>query len=139
MNKCILDTDILSELGKGVDRTVLRNGNAYRNVFGCLTFSTISVMEIVKGFQKKRSLGRLQLFLDSITTEEVLPFDEPAAELAGKILGELDRIGKPIGFAGPMIAAIALTRQLEIITGYTAHFEHIQHLAYPLVLANCRV
>ena len=65
-------------------------------------------------------------------------FDQPAAELAGRIAGDLDRIGQPIGRADPMIAAIALTHGLELVTGNTAHYQRVQQLGYPLTLVNWR-
>jgi tRNA(fMet)-specific endonuclease VapC len=68
----------------------------------------------------------------------VIPFDRAAAELAGRIAGELERIGQPIGTADPMIAAIALHHGLELVTGNTAHFQRIQQIGYPLTLINWR-
>jgi len=53
MDKSLLDTDILSDVIKGLDRTVVENSNAYRTEFGRYTLSTITVVEITKGFQKK--------------------------------------------------------------------------------------
>jgi tRNA(fMet)-specific endonuclease VapC len=138
LNKALLDTDTLSEVGKGVNPTVAGNATAYRQSFGHYTASVISVMEIVRGFQRTTSIRRLQAFVASIATLEILPFDLPAAELAGRIAGDLERIGRPVGLADPMIAAIALTHGLELITGNTAHFQRIQQLGYPLVLANWR-
>jgi tRNA(fMet)-specific endonuclease VapC len=38
-----------------------------------------------------------------------------------------------------MIAAIALTHGLELVTGNTANFQRVQQLGYPLPLANWRV
>jgi tRNA(fMet)-specific endonuclease VapC len=38
-----------------------------------------------------------------------------------------------------MIAAIAILQGLELVTGNTAHYQRVQHLGYPLVLANWRV
>jgi predicted nucleic acid-binding protein len=73
-----------------------------------------------------------------IASEEILPFDRAAAELAGRIAGDLDRIGQPIGRADPMIAAIALQHGLELVTGNTAHYQRIQQLGYPLTLVNWR-
>jgi tRNA(fMet)-specific endonuclease VapC len=37
-----------------------------------------------------------------------------------------------------MIAAIALTHGLELVTGNTSHFQRIQQIGYPLILANWR-
>jgi predicted nucleic acid-binding protein len=138
VNKSLLDTDILSEIGKGIDPNVARNATAYRNSYGRYTISVISVMEIVRGFQWKQSTRRLQRFLASIASEEILPFDQAAAELAGRIAGDLDRAGQPIGRADPMIAAIALQHGLELVTGNTAHYQRLQPLGYPLTLVNWR-
>ncbi len=51
-------------------------------------------MEIVCGFQKKQRPHRLQSFLANIASEEELAFDQAAAELAGRIQGELERVGE---------------------------------------------
>lgn len=129
---------MLSEIGKGIDPNVVRNATAYRNAFGRYTLSVISIVEVVRGLQKKQSTARLQQFLTSIASEEVLLFDQSAAELAGRIAGDLDRIGLPIGRADPMIAALALSHGLDLVTGNTAHYQRIQHLGYPLNLVNWR-
>lgn len=138
MNKSLLDTDILSEIGKAIDPNVVRNATAYRNAFGRYAISVITIMEVVRGFQKMQSFGRLQQFLTAIASEEIISFDQPAAELAGCISGDLDRTGQPIGKADPMIAAIALEHGLELVTGNTVHYQRIQQLGYPLVLVNWR-
>jgi tRNA(fMet)-specific endonuclease VapC len=138
LNKALLDTDTLSEISKGVNLTVAANATAYRRAFGRYTTSTVSVMEIVRGFQQNQSTRRLQAFVASLATVEILPFDLPDAELAGRIAGDLERVGRPIGVADPMIAAIALTNGLELVTGNTAHFQRIQQLGYPLILVNWR-
>ena len=138
MNKSLLDTDILSEIGKGINPNIVRNATAYRNAFGRYTISVITIMEVVRGFQRRQSFGRIQRFLTSLASEEILPFDQPAAELAGRIAGELDRIGQPIGRADPMIANIALGHRLELVTGNTAHYQRIQQVGHPLTLVNWR-
>jgi tRNA(fMet)-specific endonuclease VapC len=138
VNKSLLDTDILSEIGKGIDANVARNAAAYRKAFGRYTLSVITIMEIVRGFQKNQSTGRLQRFLNAIASEEILYLDQSAAELAGRIAGDLDRTGQPIGKADPMIAAIALQHGLELVTGNTAHYQRIQQLGYRLILINWR-
>ena len=139
MNKGLLDTDIFSELGKGVDPAVARNGATYRATFSRYTISVITVMEVVRGLQKKQATRQLQTFLSHIAAEEVLPFDQAAAELAGRIEGELERVGRPVGRADPMIAAIALQHGLELVTGNTTHYQCIQQIGYPLVLHDWRV
>ncbi len=139
MNKALLDTDILSEIGKARDATVASNAKTYRRSFVHYTFSTVTVMEIVNGFQKTQATGRLNAFLATLPHMEILPFDQPAAELAGRIRGDLERIGHPIGVADTMIAAIAIENGLELVTGNTADFQLVQQLGYPLTLVNWRI
>lgn len=139
MNKTLLDTDVYSEVIKAIDPVVTRNAVVYRQARGILTVSTITVMEIVRGLEKSQSQRKLQSFLAAIALEEVLVFDQVASELAGRIAGVLERSGRPIGMADPMIAAIALTHGLDLATGNTAHYQRIQQLGYSLTLANWRV
>lgn len=138
MNKALLDTDTLSEIGKGRNPAVKANANTYRKAFRYYSFSVITVLEIVSGYQKAQDFQRMHAFLASIASEEVFPLDVFAAELAGRITGDLDRTGQPIGRADPMIAAIAIDQGLELVTGNTVHYQRIQQLGYPLTLANWR-
>ena len=82
MNKALLDTDIYSETIKAIDPVVTRNATAYRKAHGVLTFSVITVMEVVRGFQKSGSLGRLQTFRAAVALEEILPFDTGRCRMA---------------------------------------------------------
>jgi tRNA(fMet)-specific endonuclease VapC len=138
-NRALLDTDTLSEIGKGINPTVASHATTYRRAFGFYTLSVISVTEIVRGHQQASNPMRLNAFLASIATQEILSFDQDAAELAGRISGDLERNGQSIGIADPMIAATAIHHGLELVTGNTAHFERIQRLGYKLTLINWRV
>ena len=68
----------------------------------------------------------------------VVSFAESAAELAGRIAGEMERLGRPIDMADSMIGAIALEHDLEPVTGNIAHFQRVQQIGHPLTLANWR-
>lgn len=139
VNKALLDTDILSEVGKGIDQNVVRNANTYRQSFRFLTLSVISVMEVIQGYQRVGASNRIQAFRNAIASEEVLLFDQAAADLAGQIAGDLDRTGQPIGRCDPMIAALAILHGLELVTGNTSHYQRLQPLGYVLTLVNWRV
>ncbi len=138
MDKALLDTDILSEVLKGRNQTVARNAAAYRQHFGNYKLSAITVMEVVKGFQKAQQPDRIQSLLAALATEEILPLDQEAAELAGRIYGELERTGQPIGRADPMVAAIALQHKLVLVTGNMNHFERILNLGFALLIHDWR-
>jgi tRNA(fMet)-specific endonuclease VapC len=138
LNRSLLDTDILSEIIKGSDQTVASNATTYRRAYGHYTLSAVSVMEIVRGFQRKQSFRRLQAFLASLASQEVISFDQADGKLAGEIAGDLERTGQTIGSVDPMIAAIAIGHGLELVSGNTDHFERVRQLGYPLTLANWR-
>ncbi len=138
MDKVLLDTDIFSEILKGVDRTVVARAVAYRVALGRYTLSVVTVMEIVKGLHKIRREDRVQQFLAGLPTVEVLPFDLQSAELAGRIYADLERLGQTIGRADPMIAALALHHNLILVTGNQTHYRRIQKVGYDLQLDNWR-
>jgi predicted nucleic acid-binding protein len=139
MNKAVLDTDTYSEILRGVNVTVAAHALAYRQAHGRPTLSVITIMEMVKGLQKVQRPQKIAALLANVASEEVVGFDQPAAETAGRIWGDLERIGHPIGLADPMIAAVALVHGLELVTGNTAHYQRIQNLGYPLTLADWRI
>jgi tRNA(fMet)-specific endonuclease VapC len=139
VSKSLLDTDILSEILKGINPTVASNAAAYRQAFGRYSLSSITVMEVISGLQRNQSHRRIQKFLTDISAEEVLPFGQAEGKLAGELDGGLERVGRPIGRCDPMIAAIAITNGLELVTGNTAHYQRIQQLGYSLALVNRRI
>ena len=139
MHKAILDTDIFSEVLRAVNATVIGHATTYRQTHGRLTLCVITVMEMVKGFQKVQRPQKIVSLLGHVGLEEVIDFNQAAAELAGRIWGDLERTGQPIGLADPMIAAVALHHGLELVTGNTSHYQRIQQLGYPLTLVNWRV
>jgi tRNA(fMet)-specific endonuclease VapC len=54
LNKALLDTDIYSEVVKGINPTVTANAIAYRNVHSVLTLSAVTLMEIAPGYYQKQ-------------------------------------------------------------------------------------
>jgi tRNA(fMet)-specific endonuclease VapC len=138
VNKALLDTDIYSEVLKAINPNVAQNAATYRQTHGVLTLSVITVLEIVKGCQQAQATARMQRFLNAVAKEEVLSLEATAAVLAGRIAGDLDRTGQTIGMADPIIAAVALVHNLELVTGNAAHFQRIILLGYPLILVSWR-
>jgi tRNA(fMet)-specific endonuclease VapC len=136
MPKTLLDTDTFSEVLKRKNPNVSRNATAYRSAFGFYTVSIITVVEMVKGFQRVGRQDRIDSLLRGLASEEVLPLDYEAGVLAGRIYGELERTGQTIGRADPMIAAIAIQQNLALATGNMRHFDRIQHLGFPLVIVD---
>jgi tRNA(fMet)-specific endonuclease VapC len=138
VDESLLDTDILSEVLKGLDPRVTRKATAYLRAFGHYTTSVLTVMEVVKGLHKQRHAKKLKQFLAYISAAEVLPFELDSAAVAGRIFADLEQKGQPIGRIDPMIAAIALKKDLTLVTGNLVHYRRIQALGYKLKLENWR-
>jgi tRNA(fMet)-specific endonuclease VapC len=138
LDKSLLDTDIFSEILKGIDPHVVAQATAYRAIFGRYTISTITVLEVVKGLHKMQREDRIEQFLDGLVTVDLLTLDVQSADLAGRIYADLERTGQPVGRADPIIAAIALRHGFTLITGNQAHYQRIRDLGYELQLGNWR-
>jgi len=139
MNKALLDTDIFSEVLRGMNQHVIAKEVAYMATFGQFTTSVITVTEIVKGLHKIHREDRIRQFMAGLSDVELLTFDVHSAELAGRIYADLERTGQTIGRADPMIAAIALQHDLVLVTGNTSHYKRIQSLGYGLILDDWRI
>jgi tRNA(fMet)-specific endonuclease VapC len=136
MERTLLDTDIFSEVLKKKHPRVVVNAREYHQRFGRYTISTITVLEIVKGFHKINQEIEIQRLLPKLMTEELVTLTIKSAELAGRIYADLERAGQPIGRADPIIAAIAIERELVLSTGNQRHYQRIQELGYELRLTN---
>ncbi|PSB35753.1 PIN domain-containing protein [Stenomitos frigidus] len=121
MDKALLDTDILSEVLKGINLQVLARANAYLEEHGCYTLSVITVMEIVRGWHRLQRDDRIQRFLATLPTAEVLAVDTSVATLAGRLYADLQCSGQLIGVADSIIAATALQNDITLVTRANAH------------------
>jgi tRNA(fMet)-specific endonuclease VapC len=139
LNKTLLDTDILSEILKGVNRQVLSRSNTYLQTFGQYTISVITVMEIVRGWHRLQREDRVQRFLAALQTTEILSVDSSTAELAGRIYADLQRTGQLIGVADSIITATAIQHDLVLVTGNQSHYQRVQSQGYNSKLDNWRV
>lgn len=136
MSRRLLDTDILSEVIKGKNQNVATSAANYLAQHGRLTISAVSVAEIIHGFRRKGLEQRLAQFEASLADAEVLDFGKEAARLAGRINGDLALGGKIIGMPDVMIAGIALSNSLTLVTGNVAHFEYVREAGYDLAIEN---
>lgn len=138
MDQSLLDTDILSEVLKAKNPSVVERAKQYQAEYKRFTISAITVMEVVKGLHQAGRADALEKFLKSVKSSNVLALDQSCAEMAGKIYGDLERTGQPVGRADPMIAAIAIQHNLTLVTGNVEHYQRIQKLGYSLKLENWR-
>ena len=138
MIKGILDTDILSEIGKSVDKTVARNAAVYLEFHAQFTFTSMSVYEILYGLNAKRATRQIQNFFVGIAAHEELVPDKRDYRLAAEIRASMQLAGTNIGSHDPVIAACAINRDLPLITGNMRHHGFIRDAGYALQLLNWR-
>ena len=127
----LLDTDILSNLLKRAPSTTLITKLASVSQEQQFT-SSITLGELVYGaYRLKARTGALleQLEKTLLPNLPVLPFDATAAHRYGELRAELERRGTPVGDADVRIGAIALARDLIVVTGNIRHFQRIPGLA----------
>jgi len=136
--RTMLDTDIFSELMRGKNEVVRARADAYVKQHGRLTISVITVLEVAKGLQKAGRQDALTRFVGKLASLEVVPMGAEEAILGGRIYGDLERLGQPIGRADPMIAGIAVLRGLVLATGNEEHYGRIQAAGYDLAMDNWR-
>jgi tRNA(fMet)-specific endonuclease VapC len=78
-----------------------------------------------KSTNPPKTLTIQQAFLDQFLS---LPFDDSAAMIYGRVRGELEQRGTPIGPLDMMIAAIALANQVTLVTSNTREFSRVPGL-----------
>ncbi|HUY28325.1 MAG TPA: type II toxin-antitoxin system VapC family toxin [Candidatus Binataceae bacterium] len=135
----LVDTDVISsgapsremvstELAAWMDRNSER-----------LFLSAITVAEIEGGIAKIRREGalrkafRLEQWLETLLhlySRRVLPFDVPAAGIAGKLSDRARSKGRSPGFADLGIAATAAAHDLIVLTRNLRHFAPLEIAAH---------
>jgi len=125
--KYLLDTDTLIYWLKGnqsIEEKALAVGLAQ------LGYSVISHAELYFGaynsLQKDKNLQAIQLLNQKL---ELVDFSAGSAQLFGKIKADLKQQGNIILDADIMIAAIALTNELTLVTNNAKHFIRIPSLS----------
>lgn len=136
--RTLLDTDIFSELMRGKNEVVRARADAYLKQYGRLTISSITVLEVAKGLRKVRRDDALDRFIQGLEHLDIVPLGREEALVGGRIYGDLERLGQPIGRADPMIAGIAISHGLVLATGNEEHYARIQAMGYHLAMDNWR-
>lgn len=119
----LADTDVLIDYLAGIE-SVRRQVIGYIESEQLLT-SAVTSFELLCGFRPGRRGEALQRLLELLPA---LPLDSTAAARGAEIHRELGRRGEPIGMADCLIAGIAQTHRLPVLTRNRKHFERITRL-----------
>ena len=78
--------------------------------------------------QVENNLERIRAFF-TMPAPETLPLDEKVMEIFGQLKAELRRKGQPIGDIDLLIAGVAISHNLTLVTNNTKHFERIPNMS----------
>jgi tRNA(fMet)-specific endonuclease VapC len=127
--KYLLDTDMCIYLLNGDERIKSRVAQAG---VAAISVSILTVGELYFGAYNsarlEANLERIREFLSS-PGPIVLSIDDAAAKYFGKFKAALRHDGKPIGDVDLLIAVIAASRGLKVVTNNTEHFERIAEIS----------
>jgi toxin FitB len=125
----LLDTNVISELvAKKPNRRVLEWIDTLdaNHVF----LSVITIGELRKGIEKLPSSTRKDVLADWLTTDlvlrfsgRILPLDIDVMLTWGQLIGQLERIGRPLPAIDSLIAALALHHGYTLATRNEADFK----------------
>lgn len=123
----MLDTDILSEFLRGNPK-VIAKVDEYLKEYGIINISIITYYEILNGLLYKDAKMQLSRFEEFVSLNKVIPLTMRMAKVAAEIQAELRKKGTVIGHTDTLIAGIAMSGELQLVTNNTDHFKRIKGL-----------
>lgn len=127
MFKFLLDTNICIYLIKNRPHEILETFRKYKPKD--IAISSITVFELEYGIQKsqypEQSKKALSKFLSPLN---MVMFDEAAASVSAIIRAELEKKGTPIGPFDLLIAGIARSMDITLVTNNIKEFNRVKKL-----------
>ena len=127
MKPSILDTDILSEFLRGNPK-VIAKVDEYLEEYGFINLSIITYYEILNGLLYRDAKKQMIRFEDFVALNKVITLTLPMAKTAALVQADLRKKGIEIGHTNTLIAGIAITSELQLVTNNTDHFKRIKGL-----------
>ena len=123
----MLDTNTCVDLIRQRNDRILRKVKRRRAEDLCVSSVTLSELEY--GAAKSGDPGKNRLALaEFMAPLSVMPYDDAAAPVYGRVRAELERAGTPIGPLDTMIAAHALALGLTVVTDNEREFRRVADL-----------
>jgi predicted nucleic acid-binding protein len=125
----VLDTNVVSDFMTSPPAPSVRQWlNAQAS--GGLYLTTVSIAEIEfsltvlpEGKRRRLLASRFEQFVELAFGERILPFDEPAAHLYGRLQAARRARGRPMSNFDAQIAAIARAKSFRLATRNVKDFE----------------
>ena len=127
MKPSMLDTDILSEFLRGNLKVIVKVDEHLKE-YVYINLSIITYFEILNGLLYKDARKQLAKFEEFVAFNKVIPLTLRMAKTAAVIQADLRKKGTEIGHTDTLIAGIAMTSELQLVTNNTDHFKRIKGL-----------
>lgn len=127
MKPSLLDTDILSEFLRG-NPNVITKVDEHVEEYGFISLSVITYYEILNGLLYKDARKQIVRFEEFVGLNKVIPLTLRMAKNAAALQADLRKRGTEIGHTDTLIAGIAMTSELQLVTNNTNHFKRIKGL-----------
>jgi tRNA(fMet)-specific endonuclease VapC len=123
----LLDTNTCIKYLNGASKKVRQHleSNDPQNIVVCAIVKAELFYGAIKSKHPQQNLAKQQKFLNRFIS---LPFDDNAAKKYGQIRAKLEKAGTPIGPNDLLIAAIALSRNVTLVSHNTREFSRIEDL-----------
>jgi tRNA(fMet)-specific endonuclease VapC len=126
--RVILDTDTVSLIWRYKHTTVEAHASRYLMQHGFFTFTELTYYEVTRGLKAAQATTQLAKLETFCQPHEILPFTHAAAVLAADIWADLKQRGQLIGEIDVLIAGVALSEGLAVVSHNTRHFGRIAGL-----------
>ena len=127
MNQILVDTDIISLFLRN-QLPVVDEFRVYLSDYDRINFSIISYYEILSGLKYRDAKKQLDAFLGFADYNTILPITKDSVNSSAKIYADLRKSGNLIDDVDILIAGIAISNSLTLISHNISHFGRIQRL-----------
>jgi tRNA(fMet)-specific endonuclease VapC len=125
--RVIIDTDILIDLLRGkTEAHALIAEMENKGYF--LSTTAVNEFELYIGLHKSKQKKGWLATKNLLAKLSIFPLTRRSAQKAGQIYADLEAKGQTIGTADALIAAIALTKNFDLLTRNAVHFKKIKGL-----------
>jgi len=127
VKQALIDTDTISFFLRN-NENVVKKFKQYLNKFERINLGIISYYEILSGLKYKDAQKQLNVFLEFAEYNSIIPITTDSIEISADIYADLRKKGTLIDDIDILIAGIALSNNLILVTHNTSHFVRIDGL-----------
>ena len=128
MNPALIDTDIVSYFLKGNQKVVIKFQEYLQN-YDRIAISIITYYEIISGLTFKNAGKQLEIFERFCKEVNVLNLTEESINHSARLYAAQRNSGKAIDDIDLLIAGIAISNGLVLVTNNVSHFSKIETLS----------